>query len=140
MTNNNPSIPVRTRCAIYTRAATQDCSESPAAIQVQRELAESFIADRAGSGWVLVPERYDDPGMSGLSSDRPALQRLLSDVRDGKIDCIVTRDLGRLSRSFTGMTAISLELTLNGVQLVTVRPVVRGKSRFPRLVCVPYDE
>lgn len=123
------------RCAVYTRTATQDGSELLAAIQAQRELAELLIADRAVNGWVLVPERYDDPGISGLSNDRPALKRLLSDVRDGKIDCVVTRDFDRLSRSFAGMTAISLELTLNGVQLVTVRPVARGKHRSPRLVC-----
>ncbi len=130
MTNNGI-----VRCAIYTRTATQDASESLATIQAQRELAELLVADRAGNGWVLVPERYDDPGMSGLSNDRPALKRLLCDIQDGKIDCVVTRDFERLSRSFTGMTAISFELTLNGVQLVTVRPVVRGKLRSPRLVC-----
>ena len=133
MNTQNHAAP-SVRCAIYTRTATREVSESLAGIQAQREAAESFIADRAANGWELLPERYDDPGMSGLSYDRPALERLISDARDGKIDCVVIHSFDRLFRSFAGMAAISLDLTLNGVQLVTAKPVVRGRLRLPRLV------
>jgi site-specific DNA recombinase len=37
----------------------------------------------------LIRTGYDDGGLSGASLDRPALQGLLGDVRDGKVDVIV---------------------------------------------------
>ncbi len=40
--------------------------------------------------WKLVRERYDDSGFSGGSMERPALQKLLDDVRARKIDVIVS--------------------------------------------------
>ena len=47
------------------------------------------IKSQAHEGWKLVRERYDDAGFSGGSMERPALQKLLDDVRARKIDVIV---------------------------------------------------
>jgi len=40
-------------------------------------------------GWRLIPNHYDDGGLSGASLDRPALQSLLTDVSAGKINVVV---------------------------------------------------
>jgi Resolvase, N terminal domain len=47
----------------------------------------------------MVRSKYDDGGFSGGNTDRPALQRLLEDVRAGKIDIIVVYKVDRLTRS-----------------------------------------
>ncbi|MBS1984051.1 MAG: recombinase family protein [Bdellovibrionales bacterium] len=47
------------------------------------------MRSQAGQGWVLLPEQYDDGGYTGANMDRPTLRRLLADVRDRKIDCIL---------------------------------------------------
>jgi len=39
--------------------------------------------------WRLIPNHYNDGGLSGASLDRPALQQLLADIRAGKITIVV---------------------------------------------------
>ncbi len=46
---------------------------------------------------MLVPEHYDDGGFTGGNLDRPALQRLLSDIDRGEVDVIVVYKIDRLS-------------------------------------------
>ncbi len=65
----------------------------------QREASEAYIKSQAHEGWKLVRERYDDGGFSGGSMERPALQKLLDDVRARKIDVIVAYKVDRLTRS-----------------------------------------
>jgi hypothetical protein len=52
----------------------------------QREASEAFIKSLQGEGWRLVKTAYDDGGLSGGNMERPALQRLLEDIRHGLID------------------------------------------------------
>ena len=71
-------------------------------LHAQREACEAYIASQRGEGWVLVPDRYDDGGVSGGTLDRPALKRLLADVEAGRIDIVVVYKVDRLSRSLLG--------------------------------------
>ena len=50
-------------------------------------------------GWTLLPTRYDDGGFSGGSMNRPALQQLLTAIRQGQVDVIVVYKVDRLTRS-----------------------------------------
>jgi site-specific DNA recombinase len=52
-----------------------------------------------GEGWRLLPDHYDDGGLSGASLDRPALQALLAELRARKIDVVVVYKVDRLTRS-----------------------------------------
>src|SRR5215212_3393547 len=80
----------RLRCAIYTRVSTEHGLEQEFnSLHNQREAAEVYIKSQAHEGWRLHPARYDDGGVSGGSLDRPALQRLLADIRSGQIDMVV---------------------------------------------------
>lgn len=54
---------------------------------------------QASEGWTLLPQVYDDGGISGGTLERPALQRLLADVAAGTIDNIVVYKVDRLTRS-----------------------------------------
>jgi len=67
------------RCAVYTRKSTEhNLDLAFTSLDAQREACEAYIRSQAGEGWRLVPEPYDDGGLSGASLDRPALQALLA--------------------------------------------------------------
>ena len=88
------------RCAIYTRKSTEHNLDLEFnSLDAQRKACEAYIKSQAPEGWRLVRTRYDDGGLSGASLDRPALQGLLGDVRDGRIDVIVVYKVDRLTRS-----------------------------------------
>jgi site-specific DNA recombinase len=96
--NKGPSKPVH--CAIYTRVSTDHgLDQDFNSLDAQHEAAQAYIRSQAHAGWTLIRARYDDGGYSGGSTERPALQRLLADVRAGKIDVIVVYKVDRLTRS-----------------------------------------
>src|ERR1700693_3280252 len=94
-----PSIrPVR--CAIYTRVSTEyGLDQEFNSLDAQYDAASAYIKSQAHAGWTLIRSRYDDGGYSGGSTDRPDLQRLLDDIRAGKLDVIVVYKVDRLTRS-----------------------------------------
>ena len=66
------------RCAIYTRKSSEDGLEQEFnSLDAQYEACAAYIASQKAEGWVLLPERYDDGGISGGTMERPGLQRLL---------------------------------------------------------------
>ena len=70
--------------------------------------------------WVALPDRYDDGACSGATIDRPALQRLMADVRAGRVNTIVVYKIDRLSRSLLDFTKLVEELERHAVSLVAV--------------------
>ena len=90
----------KVRCAVYTRKSTDEGMDQDFnSLDAQRESCENFIASQKQEGWILVPNRYDDAGLSGGTLERPALKRLLQDIEANKVDCLVTYKIDRLSRS-----------------------------------------
>src|ERR1700730_18103708 len=88
------------RCAIYTRVSTdQGLEQDFNSLDPQYEASQAYIRSQAHAGWKLLRAKYDDGGFSGGHTDRPALQRLLEDVRSGEIDVIVVYKVDRLTRS-----------------------------------------
>lgn len=88
------------RSAIYTRVSNdQNLEMDFNSLDAQYDAAQSYIRSQAYAGWELLPDKYDDGGFSGGTIDRPALQRLLDDIRAGKIDLIVVYKVDRLTRS-----------------------------------------
>ena len=77
------------RCAIYTRKSTEpNLDHEFNSLDAQREACEAYIKSQAHEGWRLIPDHYDDGGLSGASLDRPALQSLLADLRTGRINIV----------------------------------------------------
>lgn len=90
----------RQRCAIYTRKSNEEgLAMDYNSLDAQRDACESFITSQKSSGWVALRDDYSDGGFSGGTMIRPALQRLLDDVRAGLVDVIVVYKIDRLSRS-----------------------------------------
>jgi DNA invertase Pin-like site-specific DNA recombinase len=94
------------RCAIYTCKSTEhNLDLAFNSLDAQREACEAYIKSQAHEGWRLLRERYDDGGLSGASLERPALQRILTDVRSGQIDIVVVYKVDRLTRERAGFEA-----------------------------------
>src|SRR5438132_13801596 len=88
------------RCAVYTRKSSEhNLDLAFTSLDAQREACEAYIKSQAHEGWCLLPDRYDDGGLSGASLARPALQTLLADVRDRKVASVVVYKVDRLTRS-----------------------------------------
>src|SRR3954447_8124058 len=86
------------RCAIYTRVSTDaGLDQEFNSLDAQHDASEAYIRSQAHAGWTLIRTRYDDGGFSGGSTDRPALQNLLEDVRARKIHVIVVYKVDRLT-------------------------------------------
>jgi len=111
----------RVRCAIYTRKSTDENLDSEFnTLDAQRESAEAYIASQREEGWTVLSDRYDDGGYSGGNLERPALQRLLTDVEAGSIDCVVVYKVDRLSRSLLDFTRVIEIFEQKGVSFVSV--------------------
>ncbi len=109
------------RCAIYTRKSCEEGLELEFnSLDAQRESAEAFIVSQQHEGWQCLPDRYDDGGFSGGSLERPALSRLLDDIKEGKIDCVVVYKVDRLSRSLLDFTRIMEVFDKQSVSFVSV--------------------
>jgi DNA invertase Pin-like site-specific DNA recombinase len=88
------------RCAVYTRKSSEEGLEQEFnSLDAQREACEAYIASQKPEGWVLVPDHYDDGGISGATLDRPGLQRLLADIEAHRVDVVVVYKIDRLSRA-----------------------------------------
>ncbi len=85
------------QAALYVRVSTQEQATEGYSIQAQLERLRAYCTAR---GWQVARE-YVDPGYSGAKLDRPAIQRLISDIRHTAfcMDVVVVFKLDRLSRS-----------------------------------------
>ena len=78
---NNGGRQPRLRCALCTRKSSEEGLEQDFnSLDAQREACEAFVVSQKREGWLLLPGLYDDGGYSGGTLERPAFQRLLSDV------------------------------------------------------------
>src|SRR5580693_7037654 len=70
------------RCVIYSRVSSDSGLEQEFnSLDNQREAAEAYVKSQAHEGWQLIRDRYDDGGFSGGSMERPALRKLMEEVR-----------------------------------------------------------
>lgn len=128
-----PSQP-RLRCAVYTRKSTEDGLEQEFnSLDAQREACAAYIASQVGLGWKPVPDRYDDGGISGGTMERPALQRLLQDIRDRKIDVVVVYKIDRLTRSLADFAKIVEVFDAAGASFVSVTQQFNTTTSMGRL-------
>lgn len=86
------------RAAIYIRLSKEDGDKPESnSISNQRDLIYAFLKDKEE---IKVCEEKVDDGYSGVDFNRPAFLELLEDVRQGKIDCILVKDLSRFGRNY----------------------------------------
>ena len=124
----------RIRCAIYTRKSTEEGLEQDFnSLDAQREACEAFIQSQKGLGWIAQKKRYDDGGISGGTMNRPALQLLLSDIENGKVDLVVVYKVVRLTRSLMDFSKIIETFDARGVSFVSVTQQFNTANSMGRL-------
>src|SRR6516225_3377712 len=124
----------RKRCAIYTRKSSEEGLEQEFnSLAAQREACEAYIRSQQHEGWVLSKTRYDDGGFSGGNLERPALQRLLADVRAGRIDIVVVYKVDRLTRSLADFARLVEIFDGQSVSFVSVTQPFNTTSSMGRL-------
>jgi site-specific DNA recombinase len=121
-------------CAIYTRVSTSEGLEQEfTSLDNQRESAESYIQSQKSEGWALLPDRYNDGGYTGANTERPALKRLLDDIKKGNIHCVVVYKVDRLSRSLLDFSQLLEFFEQNNVAFVSVTQAFNTNTSMGRL-------
>ena len=122
------------RCAVYTRKSSEEGLDMEFnSLDAQRDACEAYVASQRSEGWVLVPDRYDDGGISGATLERPALRRLLRDVEAGLVDVVVVYKIDRLSRSLTDFSRLVEVFEANSVTFVSVTQSFNTTTSMGRL-------
>src|SRR5262245_16542089 len=122
------------RCAIYTRVSTdQGLEQDFNSLDAQYDASQAYIRSQQHAGWTMVRSKYDDGGFSGGNTDRPALQRLLEDVRAGKIDIVVVYKVDRLTRSLADFAKLVELFDQHGVSFVSVTQQFNTTTSMGRL-------
>ncbi len=91
------------QAAVYLRLSREDGDVTDGgktvsnSIANQKELVVDYLKSHPE---IKVIDTYTDDGFSGVNFERPEFQRMLSDIREGKIDCVIVKDLSRFGRDY----------------------------------------
>ena len=95
-----PNVPQRRiyKAGGYIRLSVEDSGKLGAdTIEIQKMLIQSYVEKQQDMNLCAV---YCDNGRTGTNFERPGFDRLMQDVRAGKIDCVVVKDLSRFGRNY----------------------------------------
>ncbi|MCB6180155.1 recombinase family protein, partial [Rhodobacter sp. Har01] len=97
------------------------------------EACAAYVASQRHEGWKLIPDRFDDGGLSGGTLDRPALQRLLAEIDAGRIGMVVVYKIDRLTRSLVDFGRLVERLDARGCSFVSVTQAFNTATSMGRL-------
>jgi site-specific DNA recombinase len=124
----------RIRCAIYTRKSSEEgLEQSFNSLDAQREACRAFIGSQKHEGWHALKASHDDGGYSGATMERPALRRLIEDVKEGNIDAVVVYKVDRLTRSLADFAKIVEIFDAHQVSFVSVTQHFNTTTSMGRL-------
>src|ERR1700731_1343675 len=122
------------RCGIYTRKSSDEGLEQEFnSLDAQREASEAYIVSQRHAGWIALANMYDDGGLSGGTMERPALKRLLEDIKAGKVQIIVVYKVDRLTRSLADFAKIVDVLDAHDASFVSVTQQFNTTTSMGRL-------
>lgn len=112
------------KIAVYERVSTDEAalrSEGSLETQRHRILGEVEARNRREPNWGKVVDHYRDDGYSAKDTNRPAYQRMMRDVRSGRVNLIFVADYFRLCRNMLDYLRLADELTKIGARLMSIR-------------------
>jgi DNA invertase Pin-like site-specific DNA recombinase len=129
-----PKQPIRW-CAVYTRKSSEEGLEQDFnSLDAQREAGMAYVESQRHEGWRPLTNHYDDGGYSGGTLERPALQRLLADIRAGKVQIVVVYKVDRLTRSLADFAKLIELFDAHGVSFVSVTQQFNTTTSMGRLM------
>ena len=82
---------------LYLRLSKDDgLDQESSSIQTQKEMLTRYCRENG----IIIGDYYIDDGWSGTNFERPNFKRMIADIEDGKINCVITKDLSRLGRNY----------------------------------------
>ena len=86
--------------ALYIRLSREDGDKAESdSVVNQRKLLKYFVQDHDE---FINAECFVDENVTGTNFERPAFQRMISKIKDGKINCVIVKDLSRFGRNYIG--------------------------------------
>ena len=104
---------------VYTRLSIEDeDDEEQNSIGNQKKIVLDYLKDKED---IALVDYYVDNGYTGMNFNRPDFQRMMDDLRSGKINCVIVKDISRLGRHFV-MTSEFVEkiFPMMGVRLICI--------------------
>ncbi len=95
-----PSVPKKIcyKAGLYARLSEEtQANKERATIETQMELLRRFVADNDD---MVAEKEYFDISCTGTNFERPGFEEMIQDMRAGRINCIVVKDLSRLGRNY----------------------------------------
>ena len=122
------------RRAVYTRKSTSEGLEQDFnSLDAQREACMAYITSQRGERWTALDTHYDDGGFTGANTDRPGLQQLICDIKQGLVNCVVVYKVDRLSRSLLDFSQLLEFFDKHSVSFVSVTQNFNTKTSMGRL-------
>lgn len=86
------------RTALYTRLSREDGDKPESdSIANQKKILERYLVQQPD---MCFADLYVDDGYTGTNFERPEFKRLIADIEEGKINCVVAKDLSRFGRDY----------------------------------------
>lgn len=106
------------RCAIYTRVSTDNQVEVEFnSCEAQEEKINSFIKSQEN---MEIFKLYSDAGSTGANINRPALTDMLNDIKQNKINLVISYKIDRLTRSPKDFYQLIELFEKHGVDFISV--------------------
>jgi site-specific DNA recombinase len=115
----------------YVRVSTQEQADKGSSLDAQRDRLRNYAT---ATGRETVHEFMTDDGFSGASVDRPAMQRLLSLIRAGEVEAVLTTKLDRLSRSLRDVLDLLDLCESTGTALVSASEALDTSSAVGKML------
>lgn len=84
------------RAALYIRLSVEDGKGRSISVETQKLILDHYLESKPE---IFVYDTYIDNGATGTNFHRPGFQRMLTDIENGRINCVVVKDLSRLGRN-----------------------------------------
>lgn len=86
------------RAGLYTRLSLEsDANRERGTIENQMEFLKNFVE---GADDIVVEREYMDVSKTGTNFERDGFEKMMRDIRDGRINCVIVKDLSRLGRNY----------------------------------------
>jgi len=130
------AVPVKQqrRTVAYIRVSTDEQATEGYSLADQIQQCKHYAMAKQWVSSLDDVEIYADPGVSGTMRNRPGLDRLMTDVKDGKIERVIMTKLDRLGRLASLILALDDEMAAYDVQRVYIKEGIDTTTDVGRLM------